>query len=580
LLCGLAVAWFFVWRSPSLWAKSFRVTKLDLSHTAVTGVISPSGKYVAYVTQDNSGYGIWVRQIASGGPGIQILRGVPGVIENLSYPPNEEFLYYAVGNTTFTSYVLYRINSLGGTPQRLLEGIIQRVRFDPTGQRMIYVHPNQDPQMEWTELIVARPDGTDARPITKSPRFSMFYSPQWSSSDHIVFREALHTQSGSIDWYLDEIPATGGRVTRVFGPVLPVIEDFETLDRSEFAALALDQQSGNLQVWIFNRDGRRQRVTNDTNRYITLSLAQSIHRIVASRFETEDSLWVADVSQTPAQPIVSLYAQELTIPRVNYDDPAWTPDGDILYRSRSIGSNADLWLVHSDGTSQRQLTSAGAHNENGRVSPDGKFVVFVSYRNRTSRIWRVDIDGSNPRQLTQPFTEGSSEIAAQVSPDGKWVAYKTMIQSPLPRQYGIWKVPSSGGAAVKIADTVQSSNQTALLFSPDGKWIAFPHFSSVDHKKRWGIFSFENGSLRKDLDLAEDCRSISWSHDGKSLIYLSEVGNTRELISQPITGPAPKMILDFGLPDVNFVDWSKDGKKILFVRKTEKRDLVLIEEAK
>jgi Tol biopolymer transport system component/DNA-binding winged helix-turn-helix (wHTH) protein len=585
LLCGLAVKWLFVWRSPTLWAANFRITKLDVSNIALNGSISPSGNYFAYVAQDKGTYSIWVRPIASEGAGLRILSGIPVPLRGLTYSPNEEYLYYIldyiVGGPSQEPNVLYRINSLGGTPQRLLEGIMTRVRFDPGGQRMVYMRSQKTAQGGWLELVVARMDGTEAHPIAKSdwPRVSEFYGPHWPLNNRIVYGQGVR-KPGGFDWYVVEIPANGGKETRIFGPQSNPIDEIQTLNRSELLALATDPQSGILQVWILNRNGQARRVTNDTNRYTLLSVAQNAHRIVATRFETEDTLWVADANQSPGGLIVMQHVQELKLPRLSFDDPAWTPDGNIVYSSRSEGNGADLWWVRSDGTGQRQITSNGAPNFNERVSPDGKYLVFTLFRNGTSRIWRVDIDGSNPRQLTEQLIEGSQDTSPQVSPDGKWVVYKVFVPAANAREFSVWKVPSGGGTAVKVADSVQTADRETPLVSPDGKWIAFQHISATDHQKRWGIFSFENGSLWKEVDLAKDAHSVSWSHDGKSLKYLSEVGNTMQLISQPITGKPSRMILDFDLPDVQFVDWSKDGKKILFVRKTEKHDLVLIEEAK
>ena len=581
LLIGLAVSWLVVWRPPTLWASNFHITKLDVSNIALNGTISPSGNYFAYVAQDKGAYSIWVRPIASEGAGLKILSGIPVPLRSLTYSPNEEYLYYIVGGPSQEPNVLYRINSLGGTPQRLLEGIMTRVRFDPGGQRMVYMRSQKTAQGGWLELVVARMDGTEAHPIAKSdwPRVSEFYGPHWPLNDRIVYGQGVR-KPGGFDWYVVEIPANGGKETRIFGPQSNPIDEIQTLNRSELLALATDPQSGNLQVWILNRNGQARRVTNDTNRYTLLSVAQNAHTIVATRFETEDSLWVADANQSPGGLIVMQHVQELKLPRLSFEDPAWTPDGNIVYSSRSEGNRPDLWWVRSDGTGQRQITSNGAPNFNERVSPDGKYLVFTLFRNGTSRIWRVDIDGSNPRQLTEQLIEGSQDSSPQVSPDGKWVVYKVFVPAANAREFSVWKVPSGGGTAVKVADSVQTADRESPLVSPDGKWIAFQHISPADNQKRWGIFSFENGSLRREVDLAKDSHTVSWSLDGRSLIYLSFTGNTRKLWSQPLTGKSSKMIMDFGLSDVNFVDWSKDGKKIVFVRKTDKRDLVLIEEAK
>jgi len=116
------------------------------------------------------------------------------------------------------------------------------------------------------------------------------------------------------------------------------------------------------------------------------------------------------------------------------------------------------------------------------------------------------------------------------------------------------------------------------VISPDGKFIAVEHMSPVSHRQRRGIVSFQDGSLQEELDLPEHCLAVSWSHDGKSLVYLL---NHRELWSQAIKGQDPKMIMDLASAgEVYGFDWSRDGTKMVLLSRTVKTDMVLIDETK
>jgi Tol biopolymer transport system component len=115
------------------------------------------------------------------------------------------------------------------------------------------------------------------------------------------------------------------------------------------------------------------------------------------------------------------------------------------------------------------------------------------------------------------------------------------------------------------------------VISPDEKSIAFEHESTASGKSRWGVFSFDDGSLQKEIDLPMSALAISWSGDGKSLIYELRSPTGQSLWSQPISGENPRMITDLGSVEVPRVDWSKDGKKIVFLRRKVKADLVLID---
>jgi len=571
LLCGLGILWLEMHRAPATAAVNYRLSKLDVSNEVAGAVISPDGNQLAYVGFDHGKYSLWVRPIASAGKGLQVVSPMAGRIRAVNYSADEAYLYYVVNLTTPDRGVLFRVNSLGGPSQRLLDGIDERVQCEPDGPRIVYkrfIYSTQG-DVVGSELVVARVDGTDPRPVARSDGAnSEFYGYYWSQEGNIVFSERVQ-ESGKTNWYLAEVSPNGGAETPISQFSLNNIYSIVPLGRSEIGAVARDPQSGLGQVWVLNRNGNVRRVTNDTSRYIYISGAVNSHRMLASRMETEDSLWLATASQTPGERTETLDAHELKLPRDLYDNPVFTPDGNIVYTSPSVPRKRDLWWVRSDGSGQKRLTSNGAFNNDEAISPDGKYVVFVLRREGASRIWRMDIDGSNPLQLTAD----SDDESPQFSPDGKWVVYNS-IDAGL---WSIWKVPTGGGTAFKIADSVRTFGPVSLLISPDGKWIASQRLSPVVDQQRWGIFSFQDGTLLKDIDLPKNSL-VSWSRDGKSLIYVPQPGETQALWSQPITGQALKMIMNLGLSDVYSIDWSKDGKKIVLLRRIVRNDLVLIDE--
>src|SRR6185369_11604827 len=49
---------------------------------------------------------------------------------------------------------------------------------------------------------------------------------------------------------------------------------------------------------------------------------------------------------------------------------------------------------------RKQLTANGGMNLSPAISPDGKYVVFVSMQNDKRNVWRVNLDGRNSVRLT------------------------------------------------------------------------------------------------------------------------------------------------------------------------------------
>lgn len=84
-----------------------------------------------------------------------------------------------------------------------------------------------------------------------------------------------------------------------------------------------------------------------------------------------------------------------------------SPDGSrVVYQLRSTDLEAnkgliDLWLINSDGSNARQLTTAPEPDTDPVWSPDGKAVFFLSPRGGSSQVWRLSLEGGEPTQVTK-----------------------------------------------------------------------------------------------------------------------------------------------------------------------------------
>jgi len=103
-----------------------------------------------------------------------------------------------------------------------------------------------------------------------------------------------------------------------------------------------------------------------------------------------------------------------------------SPDGrHIVFtvRTTDLDENkgrTDLWLVRTDGTGLRRLTSDPANDGNPRWTRDGKEVLFISSRSGSSQVWRIPVDGGEAKQVTDlPLDTGNLIL----SPDGKLIAF-------------------------------------------------------------------------------------------------------------------------------------------------------------
>jgi Tol biopolymer transport system component len=100
-------------------------------------------------------------------------------------------------------------------------------------------------------------------------------------------------------------------------------------------------------------------------------------------------------------------------------NPDPSPDGRWVVFYSSVQPEGDLYVVRTDGTGLRQLTSgAEPIDRMPRWSPDGQWIVFHSIRGKDQYLWKIRPDGSDRQQLS-PLADA---IYPVWSPDGSRIA--------------------------------------------------------------------------------------------------------------------------------------------------------------
>lgn len=254
-------------------------------------------------------------------------------------------------------------------------------------------------------------------------------------------------------------------------------------------------------------------------------------------------------------------------------DPQVSPDGRrivFVLRKTDLEANrgrTDLWLVCTDGTGLRQLTTHPEDDSNPRWAPDSRTILFISNRTGTSQLWRIRIDGGEAQQVTdQPLDVGN----LVVSPDGRYLAFTMGVfvdcnaaetksrldeikqrkasgriyEQIFVRHWDNWKdgrrshlfvMPAAGGEAVDVmsgmdADTPSQpfGGPAEISFTANSRGIIFTA-RNAGRKEAWStdfdlyLGGVDGSKLPKCLtqrNRAWDTNPV-FSPDGKTLAYLA-----------------------------------------------------------
>jgi len=102
----------------------------------------------------------------------------------------------------------------------------------------------------------------------------------------------------------------------------------------------------------------------------------------------------------------------------------WSLDGsEMVFAAADPQNNEHLYIMNSDGTNLRTLTSGAVFDDAPLFSPDGSQILFGRQEttNYTYDLWLINSDGSNPHQITADAVIADFDLNAlgyDWSPDG------------------------------------------------------------------------------------------------------------------------------------------------------------------
>jgi Tol biopolymer transport system component len=169
--------------------------------------------------------------------------------------------------------------------------------------------------------------------------------------------------------------------------------------------------------------------------------------------------------------------------------PRWSPDGSVIafVGGPNTRENAsDIYVVDANGDGLRRVVHVAGEQDAVDWSPNGTELVFDS---ESAEIYRASIEGGPPTRLARG---GSDPLW---SPDGRWIAFLGFGD----RSEGIWLMRPDGNGATFLA-----TGDLPVDWSPDGREILVRQASpdTLEEKRgevrthRYAIVDVQTGASR------------------------------------------------------------------------------------
>jgi Tol biopolymer transport system component len=242
---------------------------------------------------------------------------------------------------------IYRLNLMFGKPILIASGPIATPRWSPDGNRIAFITSGDENGGPPYHIALMGNNGDKIQQLTEGEVRQ--YSPTWSPD--------------------------GKEIAFIF---------------------ARDYKGGSpMAIFAISVDGSAQRQITPYAFFNDLSWSPDGSRIAYSTFQ---SISVINADGSSNQQLTDQYTDSF---------PVWSPNGQyIAFQSERGDSNDhfDIYVMRSDGTDIRRLTSSPAHDRSPSWSPDGKRIVFESNRDSDDWIYHIysmNADGTEQKRLVE-----------------------------------------------------------------------------------------------------------------------------------------------------------------------------------
>ena len=413
-------------------------------------VISPDHTRLVFSSDREGRFGI-VMQPLRGGNQLILTNGETGPCFQPVMSNDGNHIFFQSG---LESQGIFRMSNIGGTPMQVCKtGISPAVNHK--GTHLCYVDFPQDSDFSRVFLMDL---SSDERLVVsaRGPKYDNHEFPNWSPDDrHLVF------VSGDS---LQIVDAGGQKVWQVFRQPDAELKDPYWAQQGTKMFFISDAGGFN-DIWMLRLDTTSEGFPVKGVEQVTVCAnARSLYvdnsgdMLCFSDLRQRESIYALNMKTGKMEPLNKRNAAGKDY------QPQVSPDGRfIAFISDRTGVD-ELYTLDLRTHKETQITSDRCEKRWPSWSPDGRYISFCSFRTGNGDIYRVEAKGGIPHRLTQ---SNDYEGAPHWSPDGNRIAFNLRKDN----NYMIAVIPAIGGEIKAL--TQDPGDEYDPCWSPDGCKILY-----------------------------------------------------------------------------------------------------------
>jgi Tol biopolymer transport system component len=527
----------------------------DFDGTQANPAISLDGKFVAFLSDRDGKFDIWLRKISEESV-VNLTKGQAGDV----LAPLRCIGFSADGSEIWNGggkgRRLRLIPVTGGVFHDFLNENAAEITWSPDGKRLVYHN--------WTAgdpLFVGNRDGGNIQLLVPAaPSGEHQHFPTWSPDGQWIWFARGRPATREMDLW--RVPISGGTPERMTWRPSDIAYP-APIDARTVLYTAHDENGAGPWLWALDIGTRiSRRVSLGVEQYSSISASADGRRLVAGLVSSQVNLWSVPILGRPAD---ERQVKPFHLPTARAFMPRF--GGGSLFYFSSRGGADDLWSYRNGQAAEIWKSSKGALQSPPAVSPDGRRVAIAVRQNGKTLLHVLAVDGTRFHPLAADIDIRGT---ASWSPDGEWIVTAgTDRAGP-----GLFKIPVDETLPVRMT----SGDALDPVWSPDGNLIVYGGTNMYTHMPLLGIQPDGTRVELPPISVHREGERARFLPDGKGLVYMQGTSGKQDFWLLDLQAMKSRPLTRLSNPAVmRTFDITPDGKQIIFDRSREISDSVLID---